>query len=194
VSTIGTSPNAQPVIYTISMTGTAQGSSALMISGETNLPDGAVISLLASRAFHNKGEDDIRATNAGEQTVSVRGGRFEATLTLDESNLLLALGTGPGEDEIDRIDQDLTACAQFQTGNDSDGQPEQSGSVSAIVGANGEALTTSPLVTVFGSATNHPSHWLELVNDVALVSPLLGEITTRQSSAPEQVTLDGFCV
>lgn len=193
-STNSTSPNGVPVVYTLSMIGTAQGSSSLAIAGETKLPDGAVIEILASRAFHYRSEDNIRATNAGEQMVTVSSGRFQATLTLDESNLLVLVGTGPGEDQIDQLDKDLTACAQFQTGLDLDGQPRQPASVARIVGDNGEALATSPLVTVFGSATAHPSNWLELVSGVALVSPLFGEITTRQGFAPEQVALDGFCV
>jgi hypothetical protein len=183
-----------PVVYTLSVTGTPQGSSGLGIAGQTNLPDGAVIETLASRAFHNQGEDDIRSTNVGQQTVTVTGGHFQATLALDESNLLLNVGTGAGEDVIDQVDRDLTVCAQFQTGLDIDGKPRQPPSVIEIVGANGEALATSPMMTVFGSATDHPSNWLEAPNDVGLASPLLDDIAKRQGSAPKQVTLDGFCV
>lgn len=182
------------VAFTLSVTATPQGSSDLGVAGETNLPDGAVIEIRGSRAFHNKGEDDIRSTNVGEQTATVTGGRFEATLSLDESNLLVNVGTGAGEDVIDQIDRDLTVCAQFQTGLDLDGQPRQPSSVSDIVGANGEALATSPQMTVFGSATDHPANWLEVLKDVGLPSPLLDDITGRQGSAPEQVALDGFCV
>lgn len=184
----------EPIVYTLSMAGTPQGSSGLEVAGETNLPDGAVIEILASRAFHNLGEDDIRSTNVGEQTIAVTGGRFQATLTVDESNLLLNVGTGAGEDVIDQVDRNLTACAQFQTGPDIDGQPRQPPSVIEIVGANGEALATSPMMTVFGSATDHPSNWLEVLNDVVLPSSLLDDIADRQGSAPEQVPLDGFCV
>lgn len=199
-STVETSASAevssapQPVVYTLSMAGTPQGSSGLGVVVETNLPDGAVIEVLASRAFHYQGEDDIRSTNVGKQTVTVAGGRFEATLTLDESNLLLFIGTDPGEDVIDQMERDLTVCAQFQTGLDLDGQPRQPPAVIEVVGANGEALATSPVMTVFGSATDHPSNWLEVMNDVGLPSPLLGEIADRQGLAPEQVSLDGFCV
>jgi hypothetical protein len=184
----------EPIVYTLSLTGTPQGSSGLDVAGETNLPDGAVIEILASRAFHNEGEEDIRATNVGEQTVAMTGGRFEASLLLDESNLLLNVGTGPGEDVIDQVDRDLTVCAQFQTGFDLDGQARQPSSVIEVVGANGEALATSPMLTVFGSATDHPSNWLEVLNDVGLPSPLLDDIAGRQGSAPEQMPLDGFCV
>jgi hypothetical protein len=184
----------EPIVYTLSIAGTPQDSSGLAVAGETNLPDGAVVEILASRAFHNQGEDDIRSTDVGGQAVTVTGGRFEATLTLDESNLLLNVGTGAGEDVIDQVDQDLTACAQFQTGLDIDGQPRQPSSVSEIVGANGEALATSPMGTVFGSATDQPSNWLEVLNDVGLPSPLIDDIADRQGSVPEQVPLDGFCV
>jgi hypothetical protein len=197
-STAETSASAEvssaPIVYTLSMAGTPQGSSGLGVAGETNLPDGAVIETLASRAFHNQGEDDIRSTNVGEQTVTVTGGHFQATLTLDESHLLLNVGTGVGEDVIDQVDRDLTVCAQFQTGLDIDGQPRQPPSVIEIVGANGEALATSPMMTVFGSVTDHPSNWLEVPNDVGLPSPLLDDIAERQRSAPKEVPLDGFCV
>ncbi len=184
----------EPIVYTLSMAGTPQGSSGLKVTGETNLPDEAVIEVLGSRAFHNEGEDDIRSTNVGEQTATVTAGRFEASLTLDESNLLLNVGTGAGEDIIDQVDRDLTVCAQFRTGLDTNEQPRQPAAVSGVVGANGEALATSPNVTVFGSATDHPANWLEVQNDLGLPSPLLEDITGRQGSAPKQVSLEGFCV
>lgn len=193
-ASVEVSSPAGPIVYTLSMAGTPQGSSGLKVTGVTNLPDGAVIEVLGSRAFHNKGEDDIRSTNAGEQTATVTAGRFEATLALDESNLLLNVGTGAGEDVIDQVDRDLTVCAQFQTGLDTNDQPRQPPAVIEVVGANGEALATSPNVTVFGSATDHPANWLEVQNDLGLPSPLLDDITGRQGSAPKQASLDGFCV
>lgn len=183
------------VVYTIEVEGEAVGRAAVRVAGTTNLPDGSVISLSGSRAHHDRGEDDIRGASAARDDVTVTAGAFSGTLALDESDLLIFVGTTPVDDVIDIIDRDLTLCAEFQTGTDiTSDLPRQPESVVAIVGPNGEAIAGSPQATVFGSATDHPSYWLEAIIDVPIESPVLAELTQKQGEAPEQVEMDGFCV
>lgn len=190
----GTTSPTPGAIYSLQIEGRVSDRASVSVTGTTNLPDQAVIELSASRAMHNAGEDDIRAVSAAHEPVTVGGGQFSGTLTLDESALLIFVGTGPGEDTIDTIDSDLTVCAQFQTGTSLGGEQIQPPSVIAIVGPYGEALATSPQVYVFGSATDNPSNWLEVMIDVPLKSPVLDELTTRQGSEPKEQPMEGFCL
>lgn len=180
-------------MYSIEFEAAGQGAS-VSLTGTTNLPDGAIISIGAARAHHLAGEDDIRAVGAGDQDAIVQGGAFSATLALDESDLLIAVGTQDFEDQVDQLDRHLTVCAEFQTGVDLDGVPRQPENVAGVVGTFGEALATSPQLNVFGSATDHPSNWLEAKIDVLHVSRMLDELTVKQGFEPEQVELDGFCI
>jgi hypothetical protein len=55
---------------------------------------------LAPRESHHlAGEDDIRAAGAGDADATVEDGSFSTTLTLDESDLLVALGTEDFDDQ-----------------------------------------------------------------------------------------------
>ncbi len=188
------SPASPGVVYTIDIEAEAVGRAAVRLIGTTNLPDGSVISLSGTRAHHDRGEGDIRGAPAARDDVTVTAGAFSGTLALDESVLLIFVGTTPVDDVIDIIDRDLTVCAEFQTGTDIDGLQRQPESVVAIVGPNGEAVAGSPQAILFGSATDHPSHWLEAVIDVPIESPVLAELTQKQGEAPEQVEMDGFCL
>lgn len=181
-------------VYTIEVRGEPNGN-GVSVTGTTNLPEGAVVTLSASRAFRNMGEEDIRAVSADRYDVTVAAGTFAGLLALDESDLLVFVGTGPADDTIDTIDRDVTVCAQFQTGTDLlDGIPRQPESIVAVVGPNGEAVATSPQVYVFGSATANPAYWLEARIDVTLASAELDALTAKQNSAPDEVDLDGFCL
>lgn len=168
-------------------------SNGVSLTGTTNLPDGAVITLSASRAFRNRGEGDIRAISADHYDVTVTAGAFTGLLALDESDLLVLVGTGPGESIIDQIDSGVTVCADFETGTGFDGTPRQPPSVVALIGANGEAIATSPQVYIFGSATSNPAYWLEVKVDVPLVSGQIDGLTAQQGSTPDEAQLDGFC-
>lgn len=153
------------------------------------------MSVIASRAFHNKGETDIRSIHVGNVDAIVAGGQFSGTFPIDERDLLAFVGKGPGDDQIDKVDRDLTVCAEFQTGSDIvNGTPRQPPSVSAIVGPNGEALAGSPQVYVFGSATKTPANWLQVMSDLALHSLKFDQLTAQQGFAADEVALDGFCL
>jgi hypothetical protein len=163
------------------------------VRGVTNLPDGAVIHVTVSRAFRNIQESDVRAVNAAGQTVAVSNGHFAALMTLDEKTLLLGLDDPSFRIAI--VDNAVTACADFQTGRDFDGnQYQPDAGVREVVGPRGEQLKGSPQVTVFGSATPTPANWLEVTARVVMASPLIGQIAKVQGTRPKSARLAGFCL
>lgn len=194
IPTAGEGTPTGGTVYTINLEATAAGPTSVNVTGTTNLPDKSRIVLSASRAHQLRGEDDVRAVSAGRETVTVSGGQFAGTLVLDESDLLVLVGTGPGEDYVEAIDQDLTVCAQFQTGTDLQGQQRQPPAVVEVVGPYGEALANSSQVTVFGSATATPSNWLRVMLDVLLPSHALDQIASQQGAPPQEQELEGFCL
>lgn len=187
-----TSP-AEP--YVLDISAASEGETRIDVTVTTNLPDGALVHVFASRAFrYQQGEQDIHAVNLASQEVTVIGGEFSLTLDLDESVLLV--GVGPGEfDVIGIVSDGVTVCAEFRTGEDLDGQQRQPDSaVVEAVGSFGERLENSPGVKVFGSATANPANWLEVETSVPLESPVLDEIVDLQRQAPTVGSLQGFCL
>lgn len=178
--------------YTLAIEASPGSATSIVVSGTTNLPSGGVVHVFASRALRYTDEADIRSTNIANAEVTLSGGTFAVTLALDESNVTV------GVDEtfpLDIVSQDVTVCAQFETGTDLDGvQRQPDPEVAAAVGAFGEQLATSPQVSVFGSATDHPANWLEVLVDVTLESSVLDEIATLQGRPVEVGPLEGFCV
>jgi hypothetical protein len=170
------------------------GARKVRVRGVTNLPDGAVIHVTVSRAFRNMQESDVRAVNAAGKTVTVSNGHFAALMTLDEKTLLVGL-VDPSLGRVAIVDNAVTACADFQTGRDFDGNQHQpDADVREVVGPRGEQLKGSPQVTVFGSATPTPSNWLEVTARVAMESPLIGQIAKVQGTRPKSARLAGFCL
>lgn len=163
--------------------------------GTTNLPDGALITVLASRAFRYANETDVHAVSAARDAVIVADGEFATTLDLNEDDLLVGLEFqgDPGFGPIEVVDTAVTVCAQFRTG-DEDGEPIQEGHVVEAVGPNGERLEGSPQVTVFGALTDNPSNWLEAERRARVQSPLLAEIADIQGERPRSRRLTGFCL
>lgn len=183
---------ASSVTYTLDLNASPAGDARIDVIGTTNLPDGALLRVSASRANRWQGEDDIRAASLADNSVTVTNGQFSTSLQLDESDLLVLVGD---IDVLDVLSDSVTVCAEFQTGEDFDGQQRQpEPSVVAAVGPFGEGLANSPLVKVFGSATANPSNWLEVETSVGLEPPLVDEITALQARAPTVGTLRGFCL
>jgi hypothetical protein len=182
----------------ITLQATSKGARAIRAEGRTNLPDGAVLSLSASRAFRNAHEHDVRAVNAAEDSATVSGGAFSAVLKLNEGTLLVGLDvdkSDPSMGPIATIDSAVTVCADFETGKNLDDKPRQpDADVRDTVGEFGERLRGSPQVTVFGSATPTPANWLEVKRRVVLQSPLLGRIERVQGRRPRLARLAGFCL
>jgi hypothetical protein len=170
------------------------GPRKIRVRGVTNLPDGAVIQMSISRAFRMTRESEVRAVSVGRKPVTVSQGHFAALLRLDEKTLLIGLDE-PSLGRIGVVDNAVTACADFETGRDLDGNQDQPDpKVREIVGPSGERLKGSPQVTVFGAATPTPSKWLEVTSRVPMNSPLVGRIANAQGTRPKSARLDGFCL
>ena len=183
---------ASSVTYTLDFNASATGDTRIDVLGTTNLPDGALIRVSASRANRWQGEDDIRAVSLADNAVTVTNGQFSTSLQIDESDLLVLVGD---IDVLDVLSDSVTVCAEFQTGEDFDGQQRQPDpSVVEAVGPFGERLANSAQVTVFGSATANPSNWLEVETSVGLEPLLLDEIAALQGRAPTIGALAGFCL
>jgi len=195
-SSTSAAPN---VPYTIELHATREAAQLIRAEGRTKLPDGAVLSLSASRAFRYAHEHDVRAVHAAGDTVTVSGGAFSAVLKLDEGTLVVGLDVDkddPAIGPIATIDNAVTVCAEFRTGKDLlEDKPEQpSASVRDAVGESGERLEGSPQVTVFGSATPTPSNALEIERRLAMKSPVLDRIIRVQGKRPVSTRLAGFCL
>ena len=137
------------------------------VSGITNLPDGTQVTFTAARAFRGVGLTEVQAANVGRGLTTVSDGAFGEVLTLGLGYLLLALDDPSGHIEI--LDNDVTVCAQVQTGTSYDGEPRQpNADIRTVLGVHGEALSSSPQAKLFGSATPTPSTWLEVEMAVVL--------------------------
>jgi hypothetical protein len=194
-----TSATAPLVPYTIRFHATPEGARAIRAEGRTNLPDGALLTLSASRAFRYAHEKDVRAVHAAGDSVTVSGGAFSTVLKLDEGTLVVGLDVDkndPTMGPIATIDTAVTVCAEFRTGKDLlEDKPEQPrASVREVVGESGERLKTSPQAKVFGSATPNPATWLEVERRLVMKSPLLDRIVSVQGRRPVSTRLAGFCV
>lgn len=178
--------------YTVEIEAEAEGSSAIQVAGETNLPDAAIITLSASRSMLEEKESEVRAANLATVEVPVRDGVFSGRLALDESDVLVGVGVF----RIDTLSNEVTVCAEFRTGESAlDDEPyQQDQSVIDEVGRFGERLEGSPNLEVFGSATDTPANWIEVKTTVPLESSVLDEIGAAQHDAPRSAALEGFCL
>jgi hypothetical protein len=183
--------------YTLTLTVDTDGD-MLTVEGDTDLPDGTLVTLGASRSFTNPGGDpddgaDLRAALPTElHDTEVDGGIYAAQLDIDESDLLVGLDL-PGE-EIELLASHLHACATVATGISSlDGDHRQpDDQVREVLGDNGETLADHPDAFVFGADTDEPSHWLEISQPVEAAAPT-DEVSAAQGNDPEVSDIDGFC-
>jgi hypothetical protein len=170
-----------------------------VVRGTTNLPEGAVLSIYASQAFRFEREHEIRASRIATSSAVVKRGKFDVSLgPLDYGDLIVGLEPGTGDLEygaIAVIDNAVTVCTEFQTGEDYNGDPYQQDDVMGAVGSSGEMLKNSPQVEEFGSLTPTPSYWLRALSSVRSgASALLSAVDAAQGSSPQQRRLHGFCV
>jgi len=200
-TTTTTTTSAAPTRYVITMKVAPAGSNRIAVTGQTNLPDGAVINISAGQAFRFRREQDIRASLVTpSRTVTVTDGAFSTSLgPLDFGDITVGLERGVGDmtyGPVVVVDNAVTVCAQFQTGDDFDGNNRQPDSaVRETIGPNGEALENSPQKDVFGSATPNPSNWLELVRRVSVGVPkAAAAIAAAQGQRPTPTRLKGFCL
>lgn len=164
------------------------------VSGTTDLPDGTEVSVVAARMLLNPGGDPTnpRGANLASETAIVDSGAYKATLTLDDTHLLVGLDS-PGE-SIEVVSPNVTVCSIVMTGTDFEDQSRQpNSSVRDAIGDNGEALEGSDGAYIFGSATDTPSVWLEVLSEIEQGSPE-EEIVQEQGSIPLVEPIDGFCL
>ena len=184
----------------MSFTATPRNSNTILVSGRTNLPDGAVVSVNASQAFRFKRESDTRASRVAGANVTVEDGKFVTTLgPLDYGDITVGLERGVGDSEygpIALVDNAVTVCAVLPTGEDLDGVPHQpDDAVQEALGPFGENLKSSPQAEEFGSLTPTPSYWLEVLRRVRGAAPgVIAAIATAQGSTPAPGRLSGFCL
>ena len=191
--TLATSPD---VPFEITPEAEGQGNQ-INVSGATNLPDGTQVTLTASRAFRGVGRTVVQAANVGRGLTTVSDGSFAAVLSLGLGPYFSA-STNP-QAIYKYLDNDVTVCAEVQTGTSYEGDPRQpSADIRAVLGVHGEALTTSPQAMSFGSSTPTPSTWLEVEMTVALSPDETGHLeSVNEAQSPTQAKLgdlQGHCV
>lgn len=162
--------------YVINLTASAQNSETILVRGQTNLPDSAVVTISVSQAFRFKRERDTRASHLAGATATVDSGEFITTLgPLDYGDITVGLEHGVGDLEygpVALVDNAVTVCAELKTGEDFDGVPRQHDeAVRDAVGPFGENLKSSPQANEFGSLTDTPSYWLEVLKRVKGAAP-----------------------
>jgi hypothetical protein len=163
----------------------------VVLHGTTNLPDGALVTVVLGRMVKFKGEDP-RNFPVGGDGVEVANGEFTADLEVDEKMMIDTLilpadqtSFGP----IEKVSDLVNACVQVRT-NDGKDRP-QPDSVMKAIGTGGANFETSPQKTKFGDAL-----WLETFKTVKLVSPALGYISERlgTSVAHGSNVAENFCL
>lgn len=169
-----------------------QGASTIDVVGSANLPDGAIISVSASRSMLEDGESEVRVVSIAREEVTLENGEFATSLSIDESDVLVGVGTF----KLEKISSEVTVCAEFQTGRDAfDDTPRQSDpDVVDAVGEYGEALEGDPAAEEFGGSTDTPAYWLSAETTVSLESNVLDEIAREQGRPPVSEPLEGFCL
>ena len=191
-SPMDSAPSA-PDVFTLAVSATPSGPSSIAVQGITNLPDGAKITLLVSRALRLQGESDTRSTRVAGGATTVAGGTFSATLPIEDDDLLfLADPMQP----VEALSSDVLVCAQFRTGEGDDG-PIQPGDVSEVVGERGQNLRSSPNMSLFGSGLPEAEQefWLEASTTVSQPPSATGVIAAQQGVAPTtEATLVPFCL
>jgi hypothetical protein len=140
-----------------------------------------------------------RASSLASTTVIVDRGRFNTVLGFDYGDITVGLSPGTGDSQfgpVALVDEAVTVCAEFQTGEDFDGIPRQPDeAVVAAVGPNGEHLKSSPQRERFGSLTANPSWWLEVRRRIKRAAPYAASAIERaQGSRPVARRLEGFCL
>lgn len=85
------SPAPQPINVTLQVRAAKQGTSQVVVQGQTNLPDGFVMTIGACR-YHLEQKDNKRhcltTANPEDQKVPVSQGKFNATFTVPSSTKL----------------------------------------------------------------------------------------------------------
>lgn len=117
------------------------------VSGETNLPDGALVTILVGRNAQFEGEE-ARNFHMGGDGVKVAGGAFQTDVTPDEGILEMALQDESSFGPVEAVSDTVTVCAKVRP-NDDQESPQPTDVMEAI-GKGGENFKSSPQKSEFG--------------------------------------------
>lgn len=175
-------PTKAPTPFNISVTPTVSGNQ-VAVDGTTNLPDGAKLTILLGREATFAADGEPRMIHLGGDPSEVQGGKFSATIPLDESMLSTTIESGTFGDLVS-VSDTVAVCTQLRA-TDS-GKAFQPPNVREAIGDAGERLSASPQKTKFGDET-----WLEAIEEVNAPSALLGELTTASGGAVKHAPSTG---
>jgi hypothetical protein len=143
------------IVYNLSAGASGISTDTLDVAGTTNLPNGALLSVVVERIFVSRGESEERFYRIATTSTSVKDGKFSIQVKVnDKSFLNFEKASG---DVISSLDNNVQVTVTFD--------PKASNQPSAVVssvGSNGEKLESSPQKTVFGSLTKNPVNQLSV--------------------------------
>lgn len=171
----------------------------IWVTGTTNLPESAVLTINAERAFkqtHGDERIDFLGQNGPtEDHVSVHDGHFSGELSSFEHDLSGLTQGDPGG-PVGTVDPDADVCIILYTGRDEavNGPWQQTPQVRADLGNYGGYLRGSPNVGTFGSLTKYSS--LDMLASLRVpldASALVQDLTTHDNFAPQLARLPNVC-
>lgn len=156
--------SASQTVYTLATEAKALNQDTLEVSGITNLPNDALLSIKVERSFIWEGEEAERFFNVANATAIVKDGNYSIGVKIDDKKFLnFQLTSG---EPIKELKENVRVTVTF-----SPKAENQSQAVVSAVGANGEKLESSPQKDVFGSATANPVNRLVVEVEVPLAFP-----------------------
>jgi len=138
-------------VYTLNAEISSKTRNNILIKGTTNLPEGSVLEIEASRGVMFWGDTKPRFGGEGRGIINAitSNGMFETEIKLDDEdfeNWLKVAG-----DEVKEVSSEVKVSIMFDPTSD-----YQSKDVIGVVGINGEKLVNSPLRDIFGEKTDNP--------------------------------------
>ncbi len=92
-----------PTEYTLDISARAAGES-IVAEGRTNLPDGARLSVIVDRLYRLKGSGTWQSARVGESRTEVKGGRWEASVPVDDDEWVREVAERVNTREIDPVE------------------------------------------------------------------------------------------
>ncbi len=156
---------SEKVTYTLTAKADVMGQDTLNVSGNTNLPSGAALSVVIERIFAFSDESEERFYRVVTTNTTVQDGKYDIQVTVNDKKFLemaQAYSQGSAGVTIKSLDKNVQVTVTF------DPQANQPQAVVNAVGKSGEKLANSPQKDVFGSLTSQPVNHLA----VTLKTPL----------------------
>ncbi len=152
------------IIYNLTASANAVSKSVIEITGTSNLPDGALLNIIAERRFISRGESEERSFRTATSSVSISSGAFSIQITIDDGKFLTYV-TKTNE-KVSTVNNNISLEVIFDP--KAENQPSR---IVSIVGANGEKLENSSQKYVFGSLTKTPVNRLHVEMETLLPFP-----------------------